>query len=132
MNEMNSFIHFLSGILVYDVEKRWTPRMAFQHPFIHNSPFNGSFTPEADHAEYALENKGIGGLQFGEGLGGDALNIFKQGSCPGKVLTTHQAFSASGPTFPMLDTGPSYNTFFRPQLANISEDYFKGNIYIYI
>jgi serine/threonine protein kinase len=41
-----AFIHFLSGLLNPDPERRWTPLQAKNHPFIKGEPFNGTFVPE--------------------------------------------------------------------------------------
>lgn len=45
LQQQDSLIHFLTGILNLNPLERWTPQQAAMHPFITNQPFTGEWFP---------------------------------------------------------------------------------------
>ncbi len=56
MNTMDAFIDFLKGVLRVDKDSRWTPNMAYEHPFISRKNFTGHYEPKReDERSYTNE-----------------------------------------------------------------------------
>ena len=59
-NDLESFVHFLKGLLTLDLKKRWNAKTALSHPFITKEKFDGNFKViENEEISYINLNKDI-------------------------------------------------------------------------
>lgn len=56
-NDLESFVHFLKGLMTLDLKKRWNAKTALNHPFITKEKFDGNFKPiENEEISYINSN----------------------------------------------------------------------------
>lgn len=82
---MDAFIDFLKGVLRIDKDKRWTPSMAMEHPFITRETFTGHFEPKREERSSTHDTMGEDTMSERSNSSKDSKD-YKAGSCPSRIL----------------------------------------------
>jgi dual specificity protein kinase YAK1 len=59
-NDLESFVHFLKGLLTIEPKMRWNAKMALRHPFITREKFEGYFNPYQEEISLLYKSYDLG------------------------------------------------------------------------